>query len=126
MATAGDRIETQHMLYTCITTIAVKPGQVSEFLRDAEKDLLPRYRELPGFVAYTVAKMGDTSAIAFSLWQTHTQAEQSVKSSDEWMKDAIDKLIVSFHPHVGELPFLAFTGDLKVYASVAPVGGRQV
>ncbi len=39
------------MLSTCITNISVKPGQVGDVLRIVERDLLPRYRELPGFVA---------------------------------------------------------------------------
>ena len=114
------------MHFAHVTTITTKPGQMRDLLRDTETQLLPLYRDVPGFVAYTVAKTGDTSAIAFSLWQTLTQAEQSVKSSDEWMKAAIDKLIISFHPHMGELPFLAFTGDLAVYSSPAPVVGGRI
>lgn len=112
------------MLYTRIATITVHPGKASEYLHICEQDLLPRYRDLPGFVGYTVAKTGDAALTAFSLWETRAQAEQSVKTSDQWMKDEISKLIISVTHQLGELPFFAFTGELKPFTSVAPVGSR--
>jgi hypothetical protein len=114
------------MLYTRIATLNVQPGKVSEYLHICEQDLLPRYRDLPGFVGYTVAKTGDTAVTAFSLWQTRTQAEQSVTTSNQWMKGEISKLIINVNDQLGELPFFAFTGELKPYTSVAPVGSRQI
>jgi hypothetical protein len=115
------------MLYTRIATLNVQPGKASEYLHLCEKDLLPRYRDLPGFVGYTAAKLGDSVATAFSLWKTREQAEQSVATSEQWMKrDEISKLITSVNHAVGELPFFAFTGELKPYTSVAPVGSRQI
>ncbi len=114
------------MLSTCITNISVKPGQVGDVLRIVERDLLPRYRELPGFVAYTVAKMDDTSAIAFSLWQTHEQAEHYSQSSESGLYASARQEVHSIHNHVGDLPFLAVMADLKSYASTVPVGSRPV
>src|SRR5260221_11791255 len=84
------------MLSTCITNISVKPGRVGDVLRLVERDLLPRYRELPGFVAYTVAKMDDTSAIAFSLWQTHEQAEHYSQRSERGLYAALAKRSTAF------------------------------
>jgi quinol monooxygenase YgiN len=114
------------MLYTRIATITVQPGKVSEYLHLCEQDLLPRYRDLPGFVGYTVAKVGDSALTAISLWQTRAQAEQSVKTSDQWMKAEISKLIISVTHELGELPFFAFTGELKPFTSVASVGSRHI
>ena len=114
------------MLYTRIATITVQPGKISEYLHLCEQDLLPRYRDLPGFVGYTVAKTGDSALTAFSLWQTRAQAEQSVATSDQWLKDAISKLIISVTNELGELPFFAFTGELKPFTSLALVGHRPL
>ncbi|HEV2237640.1 MAG TPA: hypothetical protein VGR57_13345 [Ktedonobacterales bacterium] len=114
------------MLYTRIATITVQPGKVSEYLHLCEQDLLPRYRDLPGFVGYTVAKVGDSALTAFSLWQTRAQAEHSVTVSDQWLKDAFSKLIISVTHELGELPFFAFTGELKPFTSLAPVGHRPL
>jgi len=109
------------MRYTHVATITAKPGQMPELLRKAEADLLPLYRDLPGFVAYTVAKTGEATVASFGIWQTRQQAEQAVKATDKWMKDGIGKLIDSLHNTVGEMPFLAFTSDLGVYSSPALV-----
>jgi quinol monooxygenase YgiN len=115
------------MLYTRIATLNVHPGKVNEYLTLCEKDFLPRYRDLPGFVGYTVVKTGDSAVTAFSLWETHAQAEQSAAKSEQWMKkDEIGKLINTVHQQMGELPFFAFTGELKPYVSVAPVSSRQI
>lgn len=114
------------MLYTRIATITVQPGKVSEYLHICEQELLPRYRDLPGFVGYTVAKTGDAALTAFSLWQTRAQAEHSIATSDQWMKAEISKLIISVTHALGELPFFAFTGELKPFTAVVPVGSRPL
>jgi hypothetical protein len=114
------------MQYANIATITTKPGQLRDLLRKAEAELLLTYRALPGFVAYTVAKTGEATAVSFGIWQTRQQAEQAIKVSDQWMKDGIGKLVDSLHNHVGDLPFLAVTRDLGAYASVvAPVAGDR-
>lgn len=107
------------MQYTDLATITAKPGQMRDCLRTLEADLLPAARQETGFVAYTVAKTGESTAVAFGVWQTHEQAERAVKSLDTWAKDRGAKLIDSVHSQVGDLPFFAVAGDLKPYASSA-------
>ena len=112
------------MQFTHIDTITTKPGQMADFLRKTEIELLPLYRELPGFVALTVAKTAEAKATAFGIWQTREQAEQAIKTSDKWMKDAIGQLVDDSHNRIGDLPFVAVTRDLYTYVSaVAPVAG---
>ena len=106
------------MQFAHVATITTKPGQLRDLLRKTETELLPLYRELPGFVTYTVAKTGDATAVYFDIWQTREQAEQAIKTSDKWMKGAIGQLVEDSHNRIGDLPFLAVTRDL-----VAPVAG---
>jgi hypothetical protein len=115
------------MQCTHIATITTKSAQMPDFLRRAETELLPIYRELPGFVAYTVAKTAEAKAVAFGIWQTREQAEQAIKTSDKWMKDELSHLVDDSYNRIGDLPFLAVTRDLGTYASVvAPVGGVRI
>lgn len=114
------------MRFAHVTTITSKPGQLRDFLLKAEAELLPLYRDLPGFVGYTIAKTGEANAVCFGIWQTRQQAEQAIKSSDQWMKQSSGILIDSLHNSVGDMPFIAFTGDLAVYSSPAPVAGGRV
>ena len=113
------------MQYTHVAMLTSKTGQMRDLLRNMETELLPTYRQEPGFVAFTVAKTGESSAVAFGVWQTHEEAERSIKSLDKWAKDGASKLIDSAKSHVGDLPFVAFTGDFKVYASAAPAAAAR-
>lgn len=117
------------MHYTCITNMSVKPGHMveahmAEALRKVEMDLLPLCRNLPGFVAYAVAQTGAASATAFSLWQTHEQAENCRRANEKWMTSGAHREIASIHSHVGGARFIAFTDDLKVYDSSTLVASR--
>lgn len=112
------------MQFTHVSTINTQLGQMPDFLRRAETELLPIYRGLPGFVAYTVANTGEAKAVAFGIWQTREQAERATHAGDQWMKGEIGQLVDAYQNQVGDLPFLAVTRDLGAYASViAPVGG---
>jgi hypothetical protein len=93
-------------------------------LRKVEEELLPLYRTLPGFVAFTLAQTGEASATSSSLWQTREQAEKCRRTNENWMTLGAHREVESIHNHVGEVRFIAFTGDLKVYASPAAVGLR--
>jgi heme-degrading monooxygenase HmoA len=124
------------MQYTQVTTITTKPTQMAEFLRRAEAEILPLHRAMPGFVAFTVTKTGEATAITLSIWQTREQAEESVKTSNRWMDKVTSNrwmnsggagvLVDGLHNYVGELPFLAFSSDLGVYSSPTLANGVRV
>jgi heme-degrading monooxygenase HmoA len=125
------------MQYTQVTTITTKPGQMTEFLRRAETEILPLHRAMPGFVAFTVTKTGENTAVTFGIWQTHQQAQESVKTSNRWMDQVKTRirwmssgragdLVDSLYNYVGELPFLAFSSDLGVYSSPPLANGARV
>jgi hypothetical protein len=99
------------MQYTCVENVTVKTGQMDEALRKAETELLPLYRNLPGFVAYTVAKTDETSFIGLSIWKTQAQAEYAVVAREDWVKKGTGQWIDSLH-QTGGASFLAFTSDL--------------
>jgi heme-degrading monooxygenase HmoA len=115
------------MQYSQVTTITTKPGQMAEFMRRAETEALPLHRGLPGFVAFTVTKTGEATAVTFGIWQTRQQAEESIKTSNRWMnKGGAGALVDGLHNFVGELPFLAFSSDLGVYSSPPLANGARV
>ncbi len=100
-----------------VATITTKPGQLRDLVRMAEMDLLPLYRGLPGFTAFTVVRMGDATTVFFGIWRSRQEAEQAVKSSDQWMWGGAGKLIDSLYNRVGDMPFLAMSGTLAGYSS---------
>ena len=104
-----------------VATITAKPGQLHDLLRKVVAELLPLYRGLPGFIPFTVARMGDATAVFFGMWQSRQEAEQSVKTSDQWMQGGAGKLIDSLYNRVGDMPFFALSRPLTEYSSLAVV-----
>ncbi len=113
------------MQYTTVETITAKSGQMRDLVRKIETDLLPIARKETGFVAYTVAKAGESTVVPIAIWQTRDQAEQSMNRFDKWIKGDASQLVASAQGHVGELPFFTLTSDLKTYSSQAPVSGAR-
>jgi hypothetical protein len=121
------------MYYTCVANVTTKNGQMPEFLRKAEVELLPLYHELPGFVGFSVARIDDVSACAWSLWQTYDQAKRSITASEHLISVGFGSQLDGIQSLVGELPFLFFTGERMIgtsataalNGSTAPVVGRQ-
>lgn len=114
------------LYYTCVASITTKNGQMPELLRKAELELLPLYRDLPGFAGFSVTKTSDVSAIALSLWQTRDQAKYSIVASEQVISVGFASLIERIENHVGVTPFFVFTGEVVASASAAPVAGRKI
>jgi heme-degrading monooxygenase HmoA len=113
------------MQFTYVEIMKVQPGQMDEILRKVEDELLPLYRQSPGFVAYTIAKTDEVSATALSIWQTRQQAEHARNIREDWEKKETAASIESFHNAIGSLPFLTVTRDLVGYTSVMPAAARH-
>jgi hypothetical protein len=109
------------MQFTSVDIVKVHPGHMDETLRKAETELLPLYRQSPGFVAYTIAKTDEVSATALSIWQTRQQAEHARQIREDWeRKEQTATSIDSVLTAIGSLPFLAVTGELVGYTSKSP------
>jgi hypothetical protein len=113
------------MQFTYVETVKVKPGYMDETLRKAEAELLPLYRQSPGFVAYTIAKTDEVSATALSIWQTRQQAEHAHKIREDWETKGTAASIESFQNAIGSLAFLVTTPELVGFASVIPTAASQ-
>ena len=105
------------MYFTCVANVTTRNGQMPEFLRKAEVELLPLYHELPGFVSFR-SKIDDTASIAWSLWQTLDQAKGSIAASEHVISVGFGSLIDTIQSYVGEMPFSVFTGERAIGTSV--------
>jgi hypothetical protein len=120
------------MYYTCVANVTTKNGQMPEFLRKAEVELLPLYHELPGFVGFSVARIDEVSALSLSIWQTYDQAKRSITASEHLISVGFGSLLDDIQSLVGELPFSVFTGERAIgtsattslNGSTAPVASR--
>ena len=113
------------MQFTYIEIMKVKPGTMAETLRKTETELLPLYRQAPGFVAYTIARTDEVSATALSIWQTREQAEHARAVREAWIRQGTLSSIATLQHAIGSLPFLAVTRELASYPSVIPAAASR-
>ena len=100
------------MHYIRVALYTFEPDIVDEVIQRAEAGMLPIFHRQPGFVAYSVIKTGETSAISFTVWQSREQAEAAIQVAASWVRQNIAEMTESVHNHVGEVAFFSSSGSV--------------
>ena len=93
------------MRHIRIAKYEIKDGSFQELADSAKSGLLPKFRELPGFVRYGVADVGDKTLMSVSLWETHEQAEASSPVAATWVKENMQDRVQLRENFVGDFAF---------------------
>ncbi len=96
------------MRHMRIAKYEITNGSFQDLAATAKSGLLPKFRELPGFVRYGVADVGDKSLMSISLWETHEQAEAASPVAATWVKENIQDSVQLRENFVGDFAF--YTG----------------
>ena len=80
-------------------------GSFQDVANTAKTGLLPKFRELPGFVRYGVADVGDKSLVSISQWETREQAEAASPIAATWVKENIQDRVQLRENYVGDFAF---------------------
>ena len=96
------------MHYIRIALYTFEPDTVDEMIRLAEDGMFPLFCRQPGFVAYSVIKTDEKSAISLSVWESREQAEAAIKVAALWVRQNIAEVVGPVQNYVGEV---AFTSD---------------
>jgi heme-degrading monooxygenase HmoA len=91
------------MRYVRFAMYEMKPNTIDASMRNARKELLPLFRQQPGFVAYQGARLDDGRVISFSVWETRAACESAVRIASDWVKRNMAKDVVSSQTHIAEL-----------------------
>ena len=68
-------LESTKIMYATVTSVQIKPGQMTEFLQIWNSAIYPLVRSLPGVVGgYVLTNQHLNKAVAFILYQTKAQA----------------------------------------------------
>ena len=102
-------------MYTVIRTYNIFPMTIEDFSQDVQDNLLPILRQMPGFMAYDLAEIGDHEVVVVSTFDSLTDAKMAARLTMEW---------VGKHP---ELYFHGFSKPLagQVRVHCTPVSLRQ-
>ena len=95
------------MRHMRIARYEITEGSFADLATTAKSGLLPKLRELLGFVRYGVADVGDSSLMSFSLWETHEQAEAASPVAATWVKENIQKSVQLRENYIGAFAFYA-------------------
>jgi hypothetical protein len=98
------------MEHVRIATYAITSGTFQDVADAAEKGMLSRFREQPGFIRYGLADVGDQTCLSISLWKTREEAQAAGRTDASWVRDNLSDRIELRSNYVGDLAF--FQGDL--------------
>jgi hypothetical protein len=91
------------MRYTRISTYEMTNGTFDELTGVAEKGILPTFANLPGFVNFGLADIGDHKVVSISIWETREAADKSALVAASWVKENISTRVRLLTEHVGSL-----------------------
>ena len=93
------------MAYVRVAVYRIKAGTADEIVRQAQADVLPIFRQQPGFIAYEGVVTGDDEVVSISTWESAEQAQAAVQTAAGWVREHLADMIVSVDNHVGERGF---------------------
>lgn len=93
------------MKHVRVATYTINKGPFREIADLAQKGMLKIFKDQPGFIRYGVADLGDKGAMSITLWETHEQAEASVPTAADWVKENLGDRVELRSSQVGDLAF---------------------
>jgi heme-degrading monooxygenase HmoA len=91
------------MRYTRISTYEMTNGTFDELTGVAEKGILPTFANLPGFVNFGLADIGDHKVVSISIWETREAAQKSAGMAASWVKANIETRVRHQTTQIGDL-----------------------
>ena len=98
------------MKHLRMATYKIKTGSFEELAEVAQKGMLRKLQEQPGFVKYGLADLGEKTCLSISLWETRKDAESSVPVAANWVRENIGDRVELRSNEIGDLAF--FEGAL--------------
>jgi hypothetical protein len=71
--------------------------------------MLRTFQELPGFIRYGLADLGDRKCVSLSLWETHKEADAAVPVAENWVRENIVNRVELRSTQIRDLTFFEGT-----------------
>jgi hypothetical protein len=91
------------MAHGRVAVFTLKPGSAHEVAGRAEQDILPLFRNQPGFISYTLMTIGDDAIASFSMWDSKRQAEEANRLAGDWVQKNLSGVLMSVDGHIGDV-----------------------
>jgi hypothetical protein len=93
------------MQYLRLATYAINKGTFQELAETAKTGMLPKFQQLPGFVRYGLADLGDKTCVSITVWETRDQAVAAAPVAATWVGEHLADSIELRTNSVGDLAF---------------------
>jgi heme-degrading monooxygenase HmoA len=93
------------MEHVRIATYEIKAGTFQELADVAQKGMLRRFQEQPGFIRYGLADLGEKTCVSLSLWETRKDADSSTPVAADWVRQNIAHRVELRSSEIGDLAF---------------------
>ena len=74
-------------MYAVIRKYDLVPGTVEEFIRDAQKSLVPIINRVPGFREYSLVEIGDDDVAVISIFESLADAKEAARQTAGWVAE---------------------------------------
>jgi hypothetical protein len=65
----------------------IDQSRIDELVKNADENLLPRLREMPGFGGYYLIQAGNGVMSSVGFFETSAQADESTRIAANWVRD---------------------------------------
>ena len=93
------------MKHVRIATYEIKRGTFQELADMAQRDMLRKFQDQPGFIRYGLADLGEKTCVSISLWETRKDVDSSVPVAANWVRENIADRVELRSNEVGDLAF---------------------
>jgi len=93
------------MKHVRIATYEIKRGSFQELADVAQKGMLRKFQEQPGFIRYGLADLGEKTCLSLSLWETRKDADSSVPVAATWVRENVADRVELRSTEIGDLAF---------------------
>jgi heme-degrading monooxygenase HmoA len=83
------------MVHVRLGVYRFQPGSIDTVIERGQAELLPLFREQPGFVAYEVVRSGADTGVSISHWMSSADAKRANATAQTWLRDNFAPLLVS-------------------------------
>jgi quinol monooxygenase YgiN len=76
-------------MYVSIRTYRIGKGAIEDLTHRVDRDMAEAFAQEPGFIAYQVARTGESTMASITVFREREQAEASNDLAAEWVADEL-------------------------------------
>ncbi len=83
-------------MYTVVRNYYLHPGTIEEFIQQVQRGLVPIINQLPGFISYDLAKIGENEVVVITTFESLADAKAAAQKTMTWINEHTDLYFQGF------------------------------